>query len=199
MAADLGAWLVFEDQSGQGLRPPKGRTWGRRGATPVVTVTGGHNKRVSLAALIAVKPGQPPRLIYRVHAGRRARGDRRKGFTEGDYARLLDAAHAQLGGPLVVIWDNLNTHVSRVMADLIAARDWLTVYQLPPHASELNPVEGVWSVLKRSLANLAKRDISQLTALVKTRLRRMQYRPGLIEGFLSATRLDLIPFCNPRN
>jgi hypothetical protein len=29
-AADLGAWLVFEDESGQGLRPPKGRTRGRR-------------------------------------------------------------------------------------------------------------------------------------------------------------------------
>src|SRR5262249_45608485 len=66
-AADLGAWLIFEDESGQGLRPPKGRTWGRRGCTPVVKVTGGSNKRVSLAALIAVKPGQAPRLIYRVH------------------------------------------------------------------------------------------------------------------------------------
>jgi transposase len=129
-------------------------------------------------------------------AGRRAK---RKGFTETDYARLLDAAHAQLGGPLVVVWDNLNTHVSRTMTDLIAARDWLTVYQLPPYASELNPVERVWSVLKRSLANLAKRDIGQLTALVKTRLRRMQYRPGLIEGFLAGTRLDFTPFCNPRN
>jgi hypothetical protein len=39
-AADLGAWLVFQDESGQGLRPPKGRTWGRRGHTPVVRVTG---------------------------------------------------------------------------------------------------------------------------------------------------------------
>ena len=86
-AAGQGAWLVFEDESGQGLRPPKGRTWGRRGKTPVVTVTGGSNKRVSLAALIAVKPGQRPRLIYRVHAGRR-RGDKRNGFTETDYARL---------------------------------------------------------------------------------------------------------------
>jgi len=54
-AADLGAWLCFEDESGQGLRPPKGRTWGRRGQTPVVTVTGGHETRVSLAALIAVR------------------------------------------------------------------------------------------------------------------------------------------------
>ena len=81
-AADPGAWLVFEDQSGQGLKPPKGRAWGRRGQTPVVTVTGGSNKRVSLAALIAVKPGQRPQLIYRVHTrrrGREAQGLHRKG------------------------------------------------------------------------------------------------------------------------
>jgi putative transposase len=83
------------------------------------------------------------------------------------------------------------------MAELITARDWLTIYRLPAYASELNPVEGVWSVLKESLANLAKRDIGQLTALVKTRLRRMQYRPALLEGFLAGPRLNLTPFCNP--
>ena len=61
------------------------------------------------------------------------------------------------------------------------------------------PTEPVWSLLKRSLANLAKRDIGQLTALIKTRLRRMQYRPGLLDGFLAGTRLDLTPFRNLRN
>jgi len=152
-------------------------------------VTGGHDTRVSLAALIATRPGCRPRLIYRTHRARR--GDKRKGFTETDYARLLDAAHQQLGGPVVLVWDNLNTHVSRAMHELIAARAWLTVFQLPSYASELNPVEGIWSVLKRSLANLAKHDITQLTVLVKTRLRRMQYRPGLIAGLLTGTRLDL--------
>jgi hypothetical protein len=34
----------------------------------VVTVTGGSNKRVSLAALLCIKPGRRPRLIYRVHS-----------------------------------------------------------------------------------------------------------------------------------
>jgi hypothetical protein len=89
-AADLGAWLCWEDESGQGLRPPKGRTWGRRGHTP----------------------------------------------------------------------------------------------------------EPVWSHLKRSLANLTKHDIGHLTALIKTRLRRMQYRPGLLDGFLAKTGLDLSNFHN---
>ena len=50
------------------------------------------------------------------------------------------------------------------MRELIAARPWLMVYQLPPYASELNPVEAVWSNLKRSLANLTKQNIDQLTA-----------------------------------
>jgi hypothetical protein len=76
---------------------------------------------VSLAALICIKPGRRPRLIYRVHRGGRGGKDRRKGFTETDYTIVLDAAHQQLGGPLVVVRDNLNTHVSRAMAELIAA------------------------------------------------------------------------------
>ncbi len=48
-------------------------------------------------------------------------------------------------------------------------------------------------MLKRSLANLAKHDIGQLTALVKSGLRRMQHGPGLTAGFLAGTRLDLTP------
>lgn len=92
---------------------------------------------------------------------------------------------------------DFTTHVSAAMKELIAARDWLTVFQLPPYAHELNPVELVWSHLKRSLANLAKRNMAQLTALIKTRLKRMQYRPGLLDAFIASTRLDLTPFRNP--
>ncbi|WP_406329470.1 transposase [Streptomyces sp. NBC_00203] len=192
-AADLGAWLCFQDEAGQGLRPPKGRTWGRRGCTPVVKVTAAGTKRVSMAALICTKAGRRPRLIYRIHVDRGPAKGRRKGFTETDYARLLDAAHQQLGGPIVLVWDNLNTHVSHTMRRLIAARLWLTVYQLPPYAPEFNPVKGVWSHLKRSLANLTKHSLDQLTALVRTRLKRMQYRPHLIEGLIAKTGLDLQP------
>ncbi len=158
-------------------------------------MTAANHPRLSLAALLATKPGHRPRLIYRTHRGRRgARAGRRKGFTEADYAALLDAAHQQLGGPIVLVWDNLNTHTSAAMAELIAARPWLTVFRLPPYAHELNPVEPVWSHLKRSLANLTKHTIGELTALVKTRLKRMQYRPALLIGFLARTGLEFEPF-----
>jgi hypothetical protein len=158
----------------------------------VVRVTTANSPRLSLAALVATQPGHRPRLIYRTHRGRR-RPARRKGFTEADYAALLDAAHRQLGGPIVLVWDNLNTHVSQAMAEMVAARPWLTVFRLPPYAHELNPVEPVWAHLKRSLANLTKHTIAELTALVKGRLKRMQYRPALLAGFLASTGLDFGP------
>jgi transposase len=162
----------------------------------VVRVTAANSPRLTLAALVATRPGCRPRLIYRAHPGRRGGGrnhDRRKGLTEADYARLLDAAHRQLGGSIVLVWDNLNTHVSAAMTEIIAARPWLRVYRLPAYAHELNPVEPVWAHLKRSLANLTKHTITELTALVKTRLRRMQHRPALLVGFLASTGLDLSP------
>jgi putative transposase len=80
------------------------------------------------------------------------------------------------------------------MKELLAARSWLTVFYLPPYTPNLNPVEGLWSALKRSPANLAPHRIDALAALVRTRLRRMQYRTdGLLDGFITETGLTLEP------
>jgi hypothetical protein len=55
-----------------------------------------------------------------------------------------------------------------------------------------------WPHLKRSLVNLVKQDISQLTALVKTRVRAdAVHRPGLLEGSLAKPGLDLAPLQEP--
>jgi transposase len=80
-----GAWLVFVGEAGQRLRPPKARTWSRRGRPPVVKVTGKGSGRVSPAALVCVRPGGRTRLIYRLleHPGRKGgrKGFREDGFT----------------------------------------------------------------------------------------------------------------------
>jgi transposase len=190
VAAQRDAWFVFEDEAGQTLRPPKARTWGRRGRTPVIPVSGKGSGRVSIAGLTCYQPGRRSRFIYRTMVHRGRRGERRS-FSEHDYISLIDAAHQQLGGPLVLIWDNLNTHVSTVMRQLIAARDWLHVIRLPAYAPDLNPTEAVWSHLKRSIGNLAVRGVDHLQAIVKNRLKRIQYRTDLLDGFLTHTGLDL--------
>lgn len=160
----------------------------------MVKVSNAGTKRVSLAGLLAFRPRgrQRMRLLFRslVYRGRKAE---KKGFGEYDYIRLLDAAHQRLRAPIVLVWDNLGTHKSVTMRRLIGSRPWLTVFYLPATAPELNPVEGVWSVMKSGLVNLVKGDVDQLRDLVKRRLRRMQRRPVLLSGLLAKTGLEPQP------
>ncbi|MCK2214333.1 transposase [Actinomadura sp. ATCC 31491] len=174
------------------MRPLKARTWSRRGCTPIVTVSGKGSGRVNLAGLICCKPGQRTRLIYRMMIYRRRKYER-KGFNETDYARLLGAAHQQLGGPIVLIWDNVNIHVDALMRSLIDTRAWLTVVHLPAYAPELNPMEMVWSHLKGGLGNLAPCTLDDLAAIIRSRLKQLQYRPGLLNAFLAHTGLIMNP------
>ncbi|WP_432987155.1 transposase [Dactylosporangium sp. CA-233914] len=192
VAAQRDAWICFEDEAGQTLRPPKARTWGRRGQTPVIPVSGKGSGRVSIAGLTCYQPGRRSRFIYRTIVHRNRKGERRS-FSERDYITLLDAAHQQLAAPIVAVWDNLNTHVSAAMRELIAARDWLHIIRLPAYAPDLNPVEAVWSHLKRSIGNLAVRGVDHLQAIIKNRLKSIQYRTDLLDSFLNHTGLTLEP------
>jgi len=74
---------------------------------------------------------------------------------------------------------------------LDAHPDWLTVVALPAYAPALNPTEGVWAHVKRQLSNHTAWTVDQLAARVKTLLKRIQYRPDLINGFLGQTDLTL--------
>lgn len=49
----------------------------------------------------------------------------------------------------MLVWDNLNVHRAADLREFAEAQDWLTIYYLPPYAPDLNPVEGIWSLLRR--------------------------------------------------
>jgi hypothetical protein len=58
----------------------------------------------------------------------------------------------------------------------------------------LLPAKGIWSVLKRGvLANLAVASFGHLVQVIRHGLKKIQYRPGLIEGCLAGTGLKLEP------
>ena len=73
-------------------------------------------------------------------------------------------------------------------------KEWLRIYRLPSYAHELNPVEGIWSLLKWSIANFAAADLDGLVRIIKRRLKKIQYRPHLIDGCLAATGLKIEPW-----
>ncbi|MEU8951072.1 transposase [Streptomyces sp. NPDC048489] len=146
------------------MTPPTTRTWSRRGHTPVVRVRGRSRRRISVAALACYKTGEPSRLIYRPCPD--ARPDGRKSFSWKDYRDLIQTAHQQLGAPIV----------------------------LPPYAPDLNPVESVWSVLRRTTtANRAFADPDDLITAVWRGLRQLQYRPDVLDGCLTGTGLRRQP------
>ncbi|MET7726969.1 transposase [Streptomyces mirabilis] len=179
--------MVFEDEAGQSLTPPRARTWGRIGRTPVVRVRG----RVSMVGMTCYKAGERSRLIYAVREYR-GRKDQPKGFGSRDFRVLLVRARIQLGGPVVLVWDNVRIHLTADLREFFAANtDWLTVFQLPVYAPDLNPQEGVWSIVKHDLGNLAAADLGHITRTVKRKLKMLQYRPQLLDGCLTDTGLAL--------
>ena len=75
------------------MRPPRSRTWGRRGIIPVIRVRGGGAGHVSVAGLACYRPGHRSRLIYRLHFYRSRKGESRA-FAWTEYRDLLIAAHS---------------------------------------------------------------------------------------------------------
>ncbi|MFB6508047.1 hypothetical protein ACFYXP_40190 [Streptomyces sp. NPDC002466] len=74
---------------------------------------------------------------------------------------------------------------------LTDAREWLTVFLLLAYSPDLNPVESVWPHAKRSLSNLTVVALDRLEVLVRNWLKRLQYRPETLDGFIAGTGLTL--------
>ncbi len=70
-------------------------------------------------------------------------------------------------------------------------RGWLAGLELPAYAPDLNPAERIWTTLKRSIANFAAADQAGLVRIIKRKLKKIQYRPHLIDGCLAATGLNI--------
>jgi putative transposase len=90
-------------------------------------------------------------------------------------------------------WDNLNTHLAAGLKRYEAEHDWLTTVRLPPYAPDLNPVEAVWSLVRRAMANTAFDTSDDLDRILRRELRKIQLRPHLVDGCLTVTGLAITP------
>ncbi|MEW2116050.1 transposase [Streptomyces sp. NPDC005474] len=117
------------------MKPGKGRTWPRRGRTPLVKVVGKGSGRVLMAGMICVRPGHDTRLIYRTQTYRGRTGEK-KGFRAREFAVLLTSARRQLGDvPQIAVWDNATTHHDQPLPEFCERNsDWLTIVKLPTYA-----------------------------------------------------------------
>ena len=94
-------------------------------------------------------------------------------------------------GKLIVIWDNLPAHKSKLVKAFIDKNcRRIEVEYLPPYAPELNPSEYIWGYLKRNpLANFCPSDFQHLSHRARKELSKMRRRPRLISAFWKQAEL----------
>lgn len=92
---------------------------------------------------------------------------------------------------LLLVWDSLPAHRSRLVKDYLKTqRRWLRVERLPAYAPELNPVEYLWSAMKRKdLTNLPPRGLKHLKQRIYAAKKRISTNSQLLKGFLRASTL----------
>lgn len=98
---------------------------------------------------------------------------------------FLRALQRHLPTPLLIVWDRLASHNSRMVRDYVAGQaGWIQLEYLPAYAPELNPVEYIWSYWKQhELPNVCPKDYWQLSEAARRTLKRMRRRPRLITAF----------------
>ena len=151
-------------------RPHRCRTWAPRGQTPILQYNFNWKKLSAVAGLTL------RRFYFELYPGA-IRG-----------AELVDFAEKlryRLPAKLLVIWDGLAVHRSRLVRDYLRRqRGRIDVAQLPPYAPELNPVEYIWAHWKQhELPNVCPADFAELSTAGRRALARMQRRPRLITAF----------------
>ena len=170
--------VVFVDESGLSEKPSVTRTWAPVGETPQLTFHFNWGKLAVIAGVTWL------RFYFRLY-----RGSIRSPQVVGFLRHLL----RQIRGRLLVIWDGLAAHRSRLVSDFVSGtRGRLSLARLPAYAPELNPTEYVWGHLKRhALANFCPADWALLTAEARRALRKAQRRPTLVRAFWKQAELKL--------
>jgi len=104
---------------------------------------------------------------------------------------FLAALVRHIPRPLLVVWDGLPAHRSRLVRDYTESlQGRVAVEYLPPYAPELNPVEYIWAHWKQhELPNVCPKDYWQLSEAARRTLRRMRRRPSLIMAFWKQSSL----------
>jgi transposase len=98
----------------------------------------------------------------------------------------------KIGTPLLVVWDRLNAHRSRVTTDFIAshAQDYAVAY-LPAYAPELNPEEQCNALVKRAMANALLGSVDDLHRLARREFGRLKRHPEMIVRFFRHAGLSV--------
>jgi transposase len=129
-ATSRDAEIIFWDEAGYRLDDQVGRSWGERGSTPVVKVTGKRGRTNSATAM------SPQGAFWFEEFS--------ENLNSPKFCEILDRFMITRRRPVILIMDRHPAHVSKfTTAHIESYGDKLQVEFLPGYAPELNPVEYV--------------------------------------------------------
>ena len=179
-ADNLGAYLVFLDESGFLLIPNVKRTWAPKGQTPIIRYRLDHKKLSAINAL-ALSPKRKHMALYIRF--------QRQSFKGPDVLRFLKHLLKHLRGPVMLLWDQSRIHRDGQVQTFIENHPRLQVEEFPGYAPELNPAEYVWMQADSALANSAPEEIAALKAMLVTTKRRLRTSQDLLWACIYASDL----------
>ena len=180
-AARLAAHLVFIDESGFLLIPSVRKTWSPIGQTPIFHHRYRHD-RISAISGIAVSPKRFHCTLYCQLYEDNIQGE--------EVAIFLRHLLHQIHGHLIVLLDNGTTHRGDPVQELLGRTSRLHLEPFPPHAPELNPDEGVWNHLKRTLANGRPDNQAELMDVLADEICRLAASQSLLRGCIEQSELS---------
>ena len=175
-----GGEVFFWDESGFRADAVHGRTWGKKGQTPVVERPG-QRQTISAASAVNAKGG----FWYCTYEG---------GLTAELFVRLLRQLMRHRVRPVHLVVDGLPAHKTRLVKDYVASTEGrLTLHFLPGYAPDLNPDELVWSYVKRTgVARKPLRKGEKLREKIDAQLAAIKQAPALVRSFFLAPSVAYI-------
>jgi transposase len=158
-----GRLILFVDESGLSERPTRVRTWAVKGETPVVQFHFNWHHLSVIAGMHCTG------VCFRLHDG---------AIAKEQVVEFLKALLAHFPQPLLILWDSLRAHRSHLVRDYVASTAGrIQLHFLPGYAPELNPVEYLWTWLKRhALANFCPDSLAELQHTARGKLKSAQRR-----------------------
>ena len=171
LAKVSGGEVYFWDESGFRADTVHGKTWGRKGQTPVVQRPG-QRQTISAASAVNARGG----FWYCTYNG---------GLNAGLFVTLLRKMMRRRTKPVHLVLDGLPAHKTMLVKDYVAStKGMLTLHFLPGYAPELNPDELVWSHVKRTgVARSPLRRGEQLRDKIEAQLAAIKRMPALVRSF----------------
>jgi transposase len=182
-ARSEGAEVFFWDESGFRADTVHGKTWGRRGHTPVLQRPG---QRQSISAASAVN--SKGAFWFQTYVG---------ALTGEIFVELLQKLMCRRKKAVHLVVDGLPAHKKGVVKQYVAStKSRLTLHFLPGYAPELNPDELVWSHAKRTgVARNPLRKGEKLQERVHEQLRGIADDPGLVRSFFGHPSVAYVSDC----